>query len=130
MADSLLSVVEVARLTLAPVAAARGWIESGRLPSFPHLGGGQAVRRADLEAFVAANNMPPLPPEGAPDLVAQFLAALPADLGAALRAEFPHAGLDIPADPRAALLAELEEEQPETRGERAGPGAAADRPRD
>jgi hypothetical protein len=117
MADSLLSVAEVARLTLAPLADVRGWVESGRLRSVPHPDSvGRVVRRADLEAFVAANGMPPLPPEGSPDPVDQFLAALPADLGAALRAEFPNADLDLPAGPRAALRAAFEREQAEAGG--------------
>jgi excisionase family DNA binding protein len=64
MADSLLSVAEVARLTLVPAAAVRGWVESGRLPSVPAPDGARLVRRIDLEAFVAANGMPPLPPAG------------------------------------------------------------------
>lgn len=127
MADPHLSVAEVARLTLAPAAAVRGRAESGRLPSTPAPDGGRLIRRLDLEAFVAANGMPPLPPEGAPDPVEQLPAALPDDLGAALRAGFPHADLDLPADPRAALRAEFEREQPEARGSCAEPGAAPDR---
>jgi hypothetical protein len=46
------------------------------------------VSRADLEAFVVANQMPPLPPEGSPDRVGQFLAALPAHLREQMEAEF------------------------------------------
>jgi hypothetical protein len=120
MADSYLSVAEVVRLLLVPPDAVAGWVESGRLPSHPRPDGPlRVVRRADLEAFVAANGMPPLPPAGSPDPPDQFLAVLPADLGAALRAEFPHAHLDLPTDPRAAVRAEFERERPGTSGGRA-----------
>jgi excisionase family DNA binding protein len=96
VAETLLTVARVARLVGAPLDAVRRWVESGRLPSAAAPdGGGRLVRRSDLEAFVAANEMPPLPPEGAPDLVDQFLAALPVHLrglmAAALRREWPGA---------------------------------------
>ena len=113
MADTRLSVVEVARLTLVPASVVRGLVESGRLPSLPAPDGSRLVRRADLEAFVAANGMPPLPPAGSPDSVARIMAALPADIEAAPRAEFPSANLDVPAHPLAALRTAFEREKPE-----------------
>lgn len=129
MTDKYLSAAEAGRLLLVPLDAVMRWIESGRLLS--HLrpdGPDPGVLRSELEAFVVANGMPPLPPEGSPDRVDQFLAELPADLGAALRAEFPHANLDLPVDPREALRAEFEREWPGTSGSGADQGASADRP--
>lgn len=81
MAESLLTVAQVARLVGVPLDCARGWVESGRLPSTAAPDGSERlILRADLDAFVAANNMPPLPPEGSPDRADQFLAALPPGL--------------------------------------------------
>ena len=95
MAETLLTVARVARLVGVPLDAARQWVESGRLPSAPAPDGGRLVRRADLDAFIAVNGMPPLPPEGSPDRVDQFLAALPIGLrglmAAVFRREWPGA---------------------------------------
>jgi excisionase family DNA binding protein len=89
LAESLLTVAKVARLVGVPLACAGRWVKSGRLPSQPAPSGSdRLVRRSDLDAFVAANNMPALPPEGSPDRVDQFLAALPPHLRALMEAVF------------------------------------------
>jgi hypothetical protein len=64
------------------------------LPSQPDPDGrGPLVRYADLAAFVDANGMPPLPPEGSTDLLDELLTSLPADQRAQLeqflRREYP-----------------------------------------
>lgn len=89
MVESFLTVAGVARLVGVPLSCARQWVKTGRLPSHPlDDGTGGVVSRADLEAFVAANNMPPLPPEGEPDRASQFLADLPAHLRERMEAVF------------------------------------------
>ncbi len=118
MADSFLSLVKAARLVGVPFQVVESWVRQGMLSTHPKPDGlGQVVRRADLEALLTAHHMPPLPPQGSPDLVDQFLAALPADLHAALKEEFPH--VDVPEDPLAALLAEFQKEWPDESGKRA-----------
>jgi excisionase family DNA binding protein len=88
MTEPLLSVAQVARMVGVPLSCAGRWVESGLLPSEAPNGCNRFVRRPDLDAFLAAHNMPPLPSKGSQGRVEQFLTALPVGLRRLMEAVF------------------------------------------